>query len=109
MHVPPPLHAALKGATAIDVGPVNVVLAEFDQSTWNFHRFSEFTPKFRNGFGAPAGGGVVPSTSDGRRPPNAVLSWKHCCVADVSPARSFARSSAQTLLPAKVLPLLKML
>ena len=82
MHVPPPLHAALNEATGIDVGPLNVVLAEFDQSTWNFQRFSAFVPKFRNGFGAPAGGGVVPSRSDGSRPPNAVLSWKHCCVAD---------------------------
>src|SRR3954453_7282522 len=109
MQVPPPLHAALNGATAIDVGPVKVVLAEFDQSTWNFQRFSALVPKLMNGFGAPTGGGFVPSRSDGRRPPYAVLSWKHCCVADVSPARSFARSSAHTLLPAKVLPLLKML
>src|SRR3954453_21052549 len=87
MHVPPPLHAALKAATAIEDGPLSVVLAEFDQSTWKRHRLSELVPKFMNMSGVPAGGSpsppgwseaVAPSKSDGRRPPYRLESWKHC-------------------------------
>src|SRR5689334_10579220 len=108
MHVPP-LHAGLNESTGIDKGPVNVEFPAFAQSTWNCQRLSALEPKLRNGFGAPAGGGVEPSRSDGSRPPNALLSWKHCWVADVSPTSILARSIAQTLLPANVWPLVKML
>ena len=69
MHVPPPEQAALKAATGMLVGPVKVVLAELAKSTWNFHRFSEFAPKFMKKFGEPAGGAVMPSRSDGSKPP----------------------------------------
>ena len=63
------------------VGPVSVVFAVLAQSTWNFQRFSEFVPKFSMTFGAPAGGAVEPSRSDGSTPPKLDDSWKHCCVA----------------------------
>src|SRR5665647_3676139 len=63
-HVPPP-HARLNGATGMLIGPLSVVLAVLFQSTWNFHKFSEFEPKFMKKFGDPAGGTVLPSRSDG--------------------------------------------
>ena len=90
MHVPP-LHASLKAATGMLFGPVSVVLAGVAQSTWNFQRFSEFVPKFSMKLGAPAGGGVNPSRSEGNTPPKLLLSWKHCCVAAL-PASMDARS-----------------
>ena len=37
-----PLQAWENAATASVVGPVNVVLSTFDQSTWNFHRWRAF-------------------------------------------------------------------
>ena len=81
IQAPPPEQAALKAATAIFVGPVKVVLAELAKSTWNFHKLSELAPKFMKKLGEPAGGSVLPSRSEGSRPPKLVLSWKHCCVA----------------------------
>src|ERR1051325_10629918 len=44
MHVPPP-HARLNDATEIAVGPVNVVLAVFAKSAWNFQTLRTFVPK----------------------------------------------------------------
>jgi hypothetical protein len=46
IHVPPPLQAAVKGATGMLVGPENVDAAGLVQSTWNFQRFSALVPKF---------------------------------------------------------------
>src|SRR4029077_8011541 len=77
MHVPPPPQAALKDATGMLMGPVNVVFAGVAQSTWNFQRFSLFAPKFKMSLGAPAGGSVAPSRSDGSRPPYELLVAKH--------------------------------
>ena len=45
MQVPPP-QAGLNAATGIDVGLESVLLAGVAKSTWNFHRFREFVPKF---------------------------------------------------------------
>ena len=42
----PPPQAGVKALTAMLVGPLSVVFALFAQSTWNFHRFSAFEPKF---------------------------------------------------------------
>ncbi len=101
MHEPPP-QAALNAATGMLVGPVNVVLAGFAQSTWKLHRLSELVPKLSMKFGEPAGGAVALSRSAGRTPPKALESWKHCCVA-ACPASIDVRSKAQSLAPWKVL------
>src|SRR5258708_24583969 len=103
MHVPPP-QAVANAATGTLVGPVSVVLAVFTQSTWNFHRLSEFVPKFSRKFGEPAGGAVALSRSEGRTPPKALVSWKHCCVAGC-PLSIDVRSKAHSLLPWNELPL----
>jgi len=68
MHVPPP-HAAVKAATGTTAGPVKVLLAGVAKSTWNFHRFSAFEPKFTTYSGEPAGGAMDPSRSEASRPP----------------------------------------
>src|SRR5579885_850487 len=47
IHVPPPEHAAVKAATWMMVGPVNVELVGVVKSTWNLKRLSTFEPKFR--------------------------------------------------------------
>jgi hypothetical protein len=41
----PPLHAGLKAATGMFVGPVKVELEGVVKSAWNFQRLSEFAPK----------------------------------------------------------------
>src|SRR5437867_6213238 len=64
-----PLQARLNDATGIETGPLKVVFALFAQSTWNRQRLSELVPKFRTGLASPGGGGFVPSTSPGSRPP----------------------------------------
>ena len=69
MHVPPPLQAGENAATGIVVGPLRDELPGVVQSTWNRHRRRLFVPKLTTSFGAPAGGGVEPSRSDGSRPP----------------------------------------
>src|SRR5437588_8682190 len=69
MHVPPPLQAGENEATGIEVGPVSVEFVGVVQSTWNFQSCRTFVPELRTSFGAPAGGGVDPSTSAARRPP----------------------------------------
>src|SRR5947207_7262179 len=104
----PPLQARLNAATGMFAGPVSVVLALFAQSTWNFQRFSEFDPKFMMKLGDPAGGALLPSRSDGRRPPKLDPSWKHCCVA-AAPDNIALRFRAQTFEPANELPFVKML
>ena len=101
IQAPPPEQAALNEATGILVGPVKVVFAELAKSTWNFHRLREFAPKFMKKLGEPAGGNVLPSKSEGSKPPKLVPSWKHCCVA-AAPFNIAVRSNAHTLLPAKV-------
>src|SRR5262249_30435341 len=78
MHVPPPPHAGENAATGIVVGPVSVEFAGVAQSVWNLHSSREFVPKLTRSFGEPAGGGVDPSRSEGKRPPYAEVSWKHC-------------------------------
>src|SRR5439155_1200948 len=104
MHVPPPLQAGENAATGIDVGPVMLVFAGVVQSTWNFQSWSAFVPKLSRKFGRPAGGAVVPSTSDGNRLPNVLLRVTHCCVA-AWPASIFVRSNAQTSGPRNDVPL----
>src|SRR5438046_7877967 len=104
MHVPPPPHAAANAATGMFIGPVKVEFPGLWKSTWNLQKFSELRPKFKRKFGLPAGGEMVPSRSDGRRPPKDELSWKHTWVA-APPASIALRSYAQALLPAKLLPL----
>src|SRR5712692_10174163 len=107
MQEPPP-HASVNAATGMLRGPTSVVLAALAKSTWNFHSLSEFEPKLKRKFGEPAGGAVAPSRSEGSTPPKLELSWKHCCVA-AAPASMEVRSKAQSLAPANVVPLLKML
>src|SRR5216684_4411383 len=72
----PPLHNGVKGATGILRGPVKVELAGVVKSAWNLYRFREFTPKFITKFGEPAGGGVWPSRSEGRRLDTVGPCWK---------------------------------
>ena len=91
MHVPPPLHAGENAATGSVVGPVSAELAGFDQSTWKRQSWRLLVAKLTTSSGAPAGGGVGPSRSDGSRPPNDEPSVKHCCVA-AWPSSIFARS-----------------
>ena len=60
-------------ATRMNVGPVSVEFDELTKSTWNFQRTKLFEfHSSNNGFGAPEGGGVVPSRSEGRRLRSAV-------------------------------------
>src|SRR5712691_573353 len=105
MQVPPPLQAGENEATEIVVGPVRLEFAGVVQSTWNFHSFRLFVPKLRRKFGDPLGGGVGPSTSEGRRLPNDELRVKHCCVA-AWPWSIFARSYAQACGPRNCVPAL---
>src|SRR5262249_19178949 len=99
MHWPPPLHAGENAATGIVVGPVSVEFAGVVQSVWKRQRRRLFVPKATRSFGEPTGGGGVdPSRSDGRRPPYAEPSWKHCCVAD-NPCSIRPRSHAHTCEP----------
>ena len=44
-------------------------LEELAQSTWNFQRFKELEPKLTKKLGEPAGGAIVPSKSEGNKPP----------------------------------------
>src|SRR6266853_3897899 len=108
MHAPPPLHAGLNADTAIFTGPVKVLADGVAKLTWNRHRFRLLVPKLRKSPGEPAGGAVLPSRSAGSNPPKLELNCEHCCVATL-PASMLARSNAQTLEPAKLDPLLKML
>src|SRR5438128_9884972 len=94
----PPLQAGVKAATARFVGPASVEFAEVAKSTWNFQRFSELVPKLRKKLGDPAGGGVAPSRSEGKRLSMLEFNWKHCAVA-ASPASICARSNAHTPAP----------
>src|SRR5690349_4359435 len=107
MHAPP-LQAAANAATGRLVGPVIVPVPFVKFRFETFHRFSEFVLKLRKYSGDPAGGGVVPSTSAGSTPPNAVESWKQICVAGC-PASMDVRSRAHSLAPPKDAPLLNML
>src|SRR5215831_8085523 len=103
MHVPPPLHAGENAATEMFVGPAIVVFAGVVQSTWNFQSCNVLVPKLRRKFGSPLGGGVGPSTSDGRIEPKVLLSVTHCCVA-AWPASIFVRSNAHTCGPRYAVP-----
>src|SRR5579872_4835607 len=94
MHVPPvPLQArsAFTGRlTKVPNAPpkpsLSVVFAGVVKSTWNFMslRFPVAALECRTKIlGAPAGGGVTPSQSEGRKPkdPPAKTPRKHCAVA----------------------------
>src|SRR5262245_27140230 len=107
MQVPPP-QAAANAATGMFVGPESVAVPAVKLTLEIFHRLREFEPKLRKNSGDPAGGGVAPSRSAGSTPPKLLLNWKQIWVAAV-PAIIEARSSAHSLEPAKVAPLLKML
>src|SRR6266700_197032 len=74
---PPPLHAAVNAATGTLIGPVRVEFDGVVKSTWKRQIFRELVPKFTNTLGAPAGGAVEPSRSDGSNPPKLGLNWKH--------------------------------
>src|SRR5207237_3532578 len=91
--VPPSVHAGVNAATEMVVGPVRVVLAVFAQSRWKRYSFKLFVPNSRMSFGAPAGGDIAPSLSDGSMPPSFVPSVLHCCVAG-GPAGVSVRSTA---------------
>ena len=86
----------------IFVGPVNVLLAGVAQSTWYLNAYtpsSENTlrswvpPAAMTMLGAPAGGGVIPSTSAGFKKLTSFL-FTHCSVADW-PASIRMRSATQ--------------
>ncbi len=103
MQVPPPQACAYE-ATAMLVGPVNVLFDGVVQSTWNFQNASEvvvFSPTTK--FGEPDGGSVALSRFEGKRPPKLLLVVKHCWVAAV-PFSMLARSKAQSSAPRNVVP-----
>src|SRR5260370_30817530 len=104
MQLPPPEHAAVNAATGMLVGPVKVELAGVAKSTWNFHKLSEFVPKFRYMSGAPAGGALDPSRSDGNRLPTLELSWKQTCVS-TAPVSILLQTNAHARAQPNVLPL----
>src|SRR5215467_211630 len=108
MQVPPPLQAGEKAATGMVIGPVRVAVPAEKLTLLSCHSSRSLVPKSTKNPCEAAGGGVVPSMSDGRTPPNAVLNWKQICVAGL-PASIAVRSKAQSLGPAKVCPLLKTL
>src|SRR5438045_9321995 len=99
-----PEHGIANGAAAvITIGPVNVELAGCTQSTWNLHRFS----RPRSGsmlarkFGEPAGGGVGPSTSEGRRLATDAGRSKHTNLGLARPPRRSPRFPAHVSAPVK--------
>src|SRR5262249_33051666 len=108
IQVPPPLQAPVKAATGMVMGPVSVAVPAGKVAFWGWHRVTALGPKVTEDPTGGAVGGVVPSMSDGRTPPNAVLNWKQIWVAGL-PASMLVRSKAQSLGPANVWPLLKTL
>src|SRR5437762_10197506 len=105
MHVPPALQAGVKAAVAIVVGPLRLEFAGVAQSTWNDQSSSAFVAKLITSLGAPAGGALEPSRSDGSSDPWLEPTSKHCCVADC-PCNMLARSYAQTSAPRYCVPAL---
>jgi hypothetical protein len=99
----PPLQSGVKLATAKVVGPVKVELAGVMKSTWNFHKLSEFVPKFMKNAGSPLVGRMVPSMSDGNRLATLLLCWKQSMVA-VFPASIALRFAAQASAPKNMVP-----
>src|SRR6516165_212862 len=94
------LQISLKGATGIRPGPVNVEFAGLAKSTWNRKMnksVASAMPSMK--LGAPAGGAVVPSRSDGSRLDTLDGCWKQTAVAAL-PASMFARSYAHAMAPA---------
>src|ERR1043166_985243 len=99
----PPLQAWVNAVTARVVGPVSAGFAAVVQSTWNFQSCSALGPRLTRKFGDPAGGGVVPSRSDGNRLSKSAPTCTHCAVAG-RPLSIAARSSAHTIAPSDVFP-----
>src|SRR5512140_984758 len=86
------VNAVAKLGTVITVGPVKVLLAGIPKSAWNLNRLSEVVVwRVTKKFGDPAGGGVLPSRSEGRRPATLVDCWKQIWVAG-RPASILVRS-----------------
>src|SRR5436309_7242726 len=77
----PPLHNGVNAATGTTVGPVNVEFAGVAKSTWNLKRLRLLVPKNTMKLGEPAGGAVLPSRSEGNKPPIELPCWKHIWVA----------------------------
>ena len=101
------LQGAVNAATpGREFGPVRVELLGAVKSTWNFHRFSAFAvvSTFMRKFGAPAGGGVAPSRSEGKRLSKALESWKHTRAGAAEPVNIALRSNAHASGPMKLLP-----
>src|SRR5262245_6952519 len=103
MQVPPLVHDGVNAATGSVVGPVNVEFPGAAQSTWKRQSRRLFVPNSTMVLGAPVGGGVGPSRSEGSNPPSLVPSVKHCCVAGW-PASIFARSQAHISGPRNAAP-----
>src|SRR5271166_1314433 len=97
MHAPPPPpHSNAYAGTVSVFGPVNVEFFGTLKSTWKSYSFSvvlEF-PSSMKWLGAPLGGCVGPSTSEGRYPKSVLLGVKQIMVADL-PANIAFRSTAQ--------------
>src|SRR6266851_4864937 len=100
-------HGAVNGATpGIEVGPKKVEFLGFAKSTWNFQRFKvlDAGSMFKRKFGEPAGGGVAPSRSEGKRLANALESWKHTNAGAATPLNMATRSHAHASAPMKLVP-----
>src|SRR3954464_12216501 len=92
MHAPPFRHAVEKLAIGSEVGPVKVALGGEKELTLNLKRLSEVVVwRVTKKLGEPAGGGVLPSRSDGRRLATVFGCWKQIWVAG-PPASIAARS-----------------
>src|SRR5713101_9127643 len=94
---------SVKGATGIRTGPVNVDLAGFAKSTWNWKMLRSLeSPISTKKLGDPAGGNVLPSRSEGNRLATLGGFWKQIMAAEL-PASMAARSKAHACAPRKLL------
>jgi len=67
------------------------------------NRFNVFVSKNIRKLGAPGGGGVEPSRSEGNNPPTESACWKQTWVAE-APVSILERSNAQARAPRNVVP-----
>src|SRR5713101_2868278 len=92
---------SVNGATGMRTGPVNVELAGFAKSTWNWKMFRSLESAISTKkLGWPAGGSTLPSRSEGNRLATLGGFWKHILPAEL-PASMAARSKAHACAPKK--------
>src|SRR5579859_349442 len=98
-------HSAVKAAGVRLLTVVKVLLAGVMKSTWNLYRGQVAPAVLRKGFGAPAGGRMLPSRSPGNMKPSAVLSGPAVVTkVAVVPASMAGRSKANGCGPRYLLP-----